>query len=865
MSRYILSLGEVGAGDAATAGGKGTSLGALAAHGFPVPPGFVVTADACRDYFASLNLGRELAAADPVHDSERLQRLVLEGAIEPALEAAIRQAHRALEAARPDGIQCAVRSSATAEDSAGASFAGQHGTYYYVTAASLMAMIRRCWASLWSREAIAYRASRGVRHDTVFMAVVVQELIRSEVSGVAFTAHPVTGDRGAIVIESSWGMGAALVDGRVTPDRHVLAREGLSPRERRIADKRYMVAAQPADSDQRLCEVPADLRTRETLSGGQVEEVAAWALRCEAHFGVPQDVEWAFAGGRFHLLQSRPITTLAQTPIGEGVAGQWVLFKPVAENFTDPLSPLMIDLLARAFEPGLKAIGGRLYQNLALVRPLLPFRLSDEELAAAVYSMFAARPARLRLSPVRAPLVAVAGALFGLVAAVPLARTRAMPDDFMRGYRDLCRRVDADAGLGPRDTLERLTLNVRLFAPIGLLPVLVNVSSLRFAGWIAALRALLQRWAPALPPDAAARLAAGSEGVLSAEMGRGIEALAREAARAPAVADLILSTPPDQAMARLKAEPAARPLLAALEGFLAAHGHRALREFELMAPRWDENPAPILGVIRNHLRSEPAAARRDDRAAAARDRAEAEVRQAVQALPLEPALGLRRRAILWTAGRARYFLKLRENSRFHHIMAIASTRKKVLAIEADLIGRGVLKCRDDIFFLRMREIEALQANRLGWRDVEDRIRDRRIEHVRLSKMTPPKAIGVYLAAGAAGAAPHEVDRLQGEPASPGLHVGIARVILDPTVDATLQPGEVLVAPYTDPAWTPLFLVAGAAVVEVGSYLSHAGTVAREYGMACVVDVPDCTSRIRTGTRVEVDGNRGTVRILGEAT
>jgi len=176
--------------------------------------------------------------------------------------------------------------------------------------------------------------------------------------------------------------------------------------------------------------------------------------------------------------------------------------------------------------------------------------------------------------------------------------------------------------------------------------------------------------------------------------------------------------------------------------------------------------------------------------------------------------------------------------------------------------QGKLKCKDDVFFLRVNELSALQSGKLQWLDVEDRIRERRIEHIRLCKMGPPKTIGIELPEKYAPAAQHEgAMQLQGQPASPGAYEGLARVILDPSIDVELAPGEVLVAPYTDPAWTPLFLTAGAAVVEVGSYLSHAGTVAREFGMPCVVDVAEATQRIRTGDRIAVDGNLGSVRIL----
>jgi pyruvate,water dikinase len=195
-------------------------------------------------------------------------------------------------------------------------------------------------------------------------------------------------------------------------------------------------------------------------------------------------------------------------------------------------------------------------------------------------------------------------------------------------------------------------------------------------------------------------------------------------------------------------------------------------------------------------------------------------------------------------------------------MSIGMLRKRIVAVEAELRRDGRLKCKDDVFFLKWNEVAALREGRLDWPQVEDRIRQRRLEHVRLARTDPPRTFGIELRE--APAAPRVAGVLEGQPASPGRYSGIARVILDPSADLTLRPGEVLVAPYTDPAWTPLFLMAGAAVVEVGSYLSHAGTVAREYGLPCVVDVADCTRRIATGARVDVDGSTGMVRILDEA-
>ena len=371
----------------------------------------------------------------------------------------------------------------------------------------------------------------------------------------------------------------------------------------------------------------------------------------------------------------------------------------------------------------------------------------------------------------------------------------------------------------------------------------------------------LRRCVPAPREDAEDLLCSGSKGVLSADMGRGIWALAKEAKRHEPVRKLLQKNKPDKVLDALKAEPEARDFLDQLDRFLAVHGHRAVREFELATPRWDENPTPVLGMVRNYMLVESDPGGHEKNMDQTRTDLMEEIRGRLVKKPLERALGLRWRMIRFMIERARYFTRNRENSRFYHIMAFQIVRKKILEIEAEFLNQGKLRCKGDIFYLNRQEIADMRDGRLGWLEVEDRIRERRIEHIRLSKIIPPKVIGIKIKEKPLKEAEVDADSIAGQGASPGEYEGHAHVILDPSIDIELRPGEILVAPYTDPAWTPLFLTAGAAVVEVGSYLSHAGTVAREFGMPCVVDVPECTKLIHTGVRVRVDGDRGLVRVI----
>ena len=295
----VRSLTEVTTADLAQVGGKAANLGELMAHGFPIPLGFVICADTYADALASIEIDPDLAA---------IRRRLIEDDFAPHVERDILAAHDQIQAARVKPVVYAVRSSATAEDSGVASFAGQHETYYYVTATNLLDMIRKCWASLWNEAAVSYRRAQGIEHAAVLMAVVVQEMIPSQVSGVTFTANPVTGDSDEIVTEATWGMGAAIVDGRVSPDHFVVRRTDSYVLQKRVANKKLMVSSDmPADQN-RMVEVPFHGRQVSSLTDAMLNEVTHWGIKAEAHFGAPQDVEWAVYGEQYYMLQSRPIT-----------------------------------------------------------------------------------------------------------------------------------------------------------------------------------------------------------------------------------------------------------------------------------------------------------------------------------------------------------------------------------------------------------------------------------------------------------------------------------------------------------------------------------------------------------------------------
>ncbi|XCN74955.1 MAG: PEP/pyruvate-binding domain-containing protein [Candidatus Electrothrix aestuarii] len=866
--------------DIAEVGGKGANLGELTDAGFPVPPGFVITAQTYKDFFTALGLKNELEQLSKAQGDKLEQycapiREAITSTPLPLLPAqAILAAYEQLLEERGAELLCAVRSSATTEDLQDASFAGQHGTYYYVDRVNLLRMIRLCWASLWNAEAVSYRLARGIEHTEAQMAVVVQEMIRADVAGITFTVNPVSGAE-EVVTESSWGMGAAIVDGRVTPDRYIFDRNTLQLRERRIACKRFMVSSTlQAGATSRLEEIPQARQQEETLPPELLCLVANWAVRAEEHFASPQDLEWAIADGRFYLLQSRPITAMGGKKRPKDPAGQYVLFKPYAENMTDALTPMMMSLFSRGVHPFICFLEGRAYLDLKFLLPLLPFRLSGQDVAALFYDLRLDSKLTFAHLSWKKLLYYLPGLFVGYLSwGVFLARSRNVPDDFMEHFRDVCKKIESTPNYGPEETLRRLWIISGLLDPLGTYPLMVNVAAASGALLPPLLTALLQRWWPDAPADAIPLLCSGQRGVLSAEMGREIKVLAKEAVRSPAVKNIFLQSAIDEVLTDLSHCPEAEYFLQLFNAFLEKHGHRAVRELELQSPRWEENPAQLITMIRNYLLAEtrPGVAgkkqegQHDVKREVKRAELMTQVREKLALLPLERFFQPRQRFFNVLVTRARYLIKLRENSRFYHIMGLYFVRKKLLSLENEFIAQGSLKCKDDIFFLHLDEVRRMQQGELHWADVEQCLRRRRLEHTRFSRKKLRKTVGIQLPESSCSPGFSRGGNmvLQGQSASPGACEGIARVILDPGVNAELQPGEILVAPYTDPAWTPLFLTAGAAVVEVGSYLSHAGTVAREYGLPCVVDVAECTKRIQSGDRLYVDGDQGIVQILGE--
>jgi pyruvate,water dikinase len=368
--RVLLPLDDAAA-DLATAGGKGAALARLTRAGLPVPGGFHITTEAYRAFAADFR-DRILDAA-AAGDAAGIAALFAGHDMPAAVAAEIRTAYEALG----DDVPVAVRSSATAEDLPGMSFAGQQDTYLNIRGDALLDAVKRCWASLWNARAIAYREQNGVPHDDVALAVVVQRLVDADAAGVMFTANPVNGARDEIVINASWGLGEAVVGGQVTPDT-VVVRHGAVA-ESRIGDKTVMTVRTPSGTREEP--VPEELRRRAVLDPAQTAELAALGSRIEELYGTPMDVEWARRDGSFFIVQARPITGIKQ-PVEEwndSLKGEYLWTGGnLGEAIPDVMTPVtwsfvrmfIHEAMAASALPGFDLvgnIGGRFYMNLSVM------------------------------------------------------------------------------------------------------------------------------------------------------------------------------------------------------------------------------------------------------------------------------------------------------------------------------------------------------------------------------------------------------------------------------------------------------------------------------------------------------------------
>ncbi|WP_306323887.1 MULTISPECIES: rifamycin-inactivating phosphotransferase [unclassified Streptomyces] len=856
--QYVVGLHEVDETRLADVGGKGAHLGGLSRiEGIRVPTGFCVTTEAFRRVMARV----------PGH-AERLDRLAGTGADDReavrALSAEIRHGIEefavsdelaaaitgALAAQLGERTACAVRSSATAEDLPTASFAGQQDTYLNVIGPEdVLLHISRCWASLFSERAVAYRQRAGLDHRTVDMAVVVQRMVRPDSAGVLFTADPVSGDRRTATVDAGFGLGEALVSGRVNPDV-------FRVREGEVVGRT----------------LAAEHHERPALTDAQVLRLVRLGRRIEAHFGRPQDIEWCLADDEFQFVQSRPITTLFPVPERTDQENHVYLSVGHQQMMTDAMKPLGISVWQLTAMAPMHEAGGRLFVDATprLARPASRAALLDlvgrgDPLFRDALETVVDRGDFVPTLPDPEPVPATE------TAAAPPPPIETDPDlvtgliersrESVRALEDAVR---SKSGPALFDYLLDTAFEDHKRALGDPLSMQAIMAGMQATWW---LNDQLHEWLG--EKNAADTLSLSAPGNITSEMGLALLDVADAVRPHPEVVDFLRGaaersdddTFADTFLDELAKRAGGPEAREAIEGYLDRYGMRCVGEIDISRPRWRERPTTLVPVLLDNVRNfEPGAAAR--RFEDGRQRAlqkEQDILSRLRDLPDgdEKAEETRR-----TIERLRTFIGYREYPKYALISRYFVYKKALLAEADRLVGQGVLSGREDIFHLTFHELHDLvRANRAD-DGVLRLVQERKDTFRAYEALTPPRVLtsdgegvsGSYRRADVPDGA------LVGLPVSAGTVEGRARVVLD-MADADLEAGDILVTAHTDPSWSPLFVAIAGLVTEVGGLMTHGAVIAREYGLPAVVGVDRATRLIQDGQLIRVHGTDGYVEIL----
>ncbi|MCB8928989.1 MAG: phosphoenolpyruvate synthase [Ardenticatenaceae bacterium] len=886
---YTLPFQQISAADLPLVGGKGANLGEMSRASFPVPPGFCVTTRAFHDFVAACpQMSDFYAALDaiPAEDlvttrkvGEQIRQALHETAIPDAIGTAVTQTLHHLD---PNAAY-AVRSSATAEDLPDASFAGQQDTYLNVQGeADILDAVRRCWASLFTDRAILYRQRNGFAHEEVALSVVVQQMVLPDISGILFTADPVSQHRHICSIDASYGLGEALVAGLVTADLYRVDSRTHQLIETKIGDKQ--LAIRPLPQGGTIQETLSDdQRHAQVLSQAQAIALAKLGKRIEAHYHKPQDIEWAIADGEIYLLQTRPITTLFPLPEPQPQDDALHLYVSLshAQVMLDPVKRLGLDFWRLMFptqkiagptsrSQSVAAAGGRMYidttplLNLRLGRKLVPIflTLADEQIAAGIRAAIERPEFRQRLAQLhpKTHLRDVFSYLGPIIKTVFKFVLRREPQATLQELTD---RMDTLVAASQQRILAQPAGAARLQQIEqeigGVFNFLLPDFAALVASGIASQRLLAKLMSQRANPDDLTAVARGLSGNVTTEMDLAVGDLADLVRQSPELVAHFQNNPPAQALASAASVPGSAPFLAGWADFLARYGMRGPSEIDISRLRWREDPTSLLQfVIGNLQHKEPGSHRAHHAQMSAAGEA------AGQRLIAAAGQGLfgfvRRPLVRRLVKTVRGYTPGREHPKFC-IIKLLGMVKPILQEEAGrLVENGRITHPDDIYHLDLAELIQFAAN--PELEIRPLISQRQAEFARCHKLTPPRLLtsdGEIVQAKISREGLPE-GALVGSAASSGTIEGIAKVVMDPTKDV-LAKGEILIAPFTDPGWTPLFINAAALVMEVGGLMTHGSVVAREYGIPAVVGVADATRQIQTGQHIRVHGDEGFVEIL----
>ncbi len=868
--KFFFSWPEAFQAGAEAVGGKGWNLGRLERYGFRVSVGGVLAAAAYRVFIEENNLLEETgeiaqsATISNIGGKEIEQKLFL---VREKIKAAripsnVRdELESILKTINILGRPLAVRSSATAEDSGKASFAGVHESFLNVRGMdNILAAIKGCYASLWTPRAVAYRRKMNIGDDEVIPAVVIMEMVEAEAAGVGFTCDPQTGREDLVLINANFGLGESVVSGAVEPDEYRLS-YALEIAQKRIGRKEGKTIAGINGGTEYV--QSAGSPAGQVLSDENIYKLGLLIQRVYDALGCGeqhQDIEWTFDGKEFVLVQARPVTALPRYTFDE-LKKQPDIWSNANVKDAQPMVQstlnwsllnylvLGIDMPIYQGPPGLKGYKlyqGRVYWNLSIIQWINydAFGITPRQINEAAGG-FQPEIEINEKKPYRGIKgLKRLGRLLKIIS-IGLRNRKNAPKYFAKieGITGALLKEDFKS-LAERDLINKI-LEVRS-AFREYWPVFMSFVA---AGDISQLVKALEKCFPGKGRAMANALMAGGAGITSAEHGYRLAEMA-EIARGDAAARRFFSAKSFNPLLWEKELPEKSPLKQSLRNFLAEYGHRGVYEYDIINPRWREDPSYLLNVVRSTMETADLGkikTRQKEKA----DEARREVNQRVPFYKRGLINSLLKQALKG--------VELRETAKSMLVkIQIYDMRLIFQEIGQRLAENGILAEPADIYHCAWSEILSILRGDCGGRGLDVLVAERKARRKEMEALSPPDLIIDDVPQFMETAAFSQGNALAGMGVAAGKASGAARLIYHPDEGEKLQAGDVLVAPSTDPGWTPLFLRASAIVMETGGSISHGAIVAREYGIPAVVNIPGVLKMIKDSQRITVDGDEGKV-------
>jgi rifampicin phosphotransferase len=871
VSSYVLGFQDIDKTKIMVVGGKGANLGEISkVGGIRVPDGFCISTEAFKRILGETPSISELLdqlSLLKVEDRNKISEL--SGEIRSLIEGVAIPENIHEEIARHlsrlgEENAYAVRSSATAEDLPTASFAGQHDTYLNIIGKEeIPKHVSKCWASLYTERAVTYRIQNGFDHRKVHLAVVVQKMIFPQAAGILFTADPVTSNRKVSSIDASFGLGEALVSGRVNADVYKV-RNGKVIAKKISTKKLAVLASQDGGTKEQ--EIEPERQNRQTLTDEQILRLERMGRKIEEHFGHTQDIEWCLADGTFYIVQSRPITTLFPIPEANDRENHVYVSVGHQQMMTDPLKPFGLSFFQLTAARPMHKAGGRLFvditQDLAspakrdiivnvlgksdpLIRDALVTILERGDFIKSApndikepnpnKSNQGASPAGFQTLNDYDPQI-----VFDLIKS-----SQASLDELRR---------DIQTKAGPA-LFDLILEDIRKFRKsmsdsqsFGVIMTAMNASS-----WI---NEKMLDWLG--DTNAADALSQSVPNNITSEMGLELLDVADVIRPHPEVINYLRHIKDDCFLDELIRFDGGQESRDAIYAYLKKYGMRCAGEIDITRPRWSEKPTTLVPMILGNIEKfEPNASHlKFEQGRQEALNKEQELLERLKQLPdgEQKAKETRRMIDL-----VRNLSGYREYPKYGIVSRYFVYKQALLKDAERLVQAGVIHEKEDIYYLAFEELhEVVRTNELDYQIISRR----KDEYASYEKLTPPRVITSdgEIVAGEYKRENLPANAIVGLPVSSGVIEGRARVILN-LEDAVLEDGDILVTTFTDPSWTPLFVSIKGLVTEVGGLMTHGAVIAREYGLPAVVGVENATRLINDGQQIRVHGTKGYVEIL----